>query len=122
MIQISLTAALVIYSAVIVAGALGMWLYMEITTRRAYLILEKQYLWRCVFCSYTYLDAEAVKHSKCPQCQAINSMDDPRARFVRQPGGQREETAAEARQETRHNPSKGKKKGARHRGPRRRSR
>lgn len=123
MIQISLSTALIVYSVVILAGALGIWMYMEITTRRAYLVLEKQYLWRCVFCSYTYLDADAVKHSECPQCHSINSMEDKRARFVQTAAGRAAAKATpEAREETRHNPSKGKKKGARHRGPRRRSR
>ena len=123
MIEISLPAALIIYSVVILAGALGIWIYTELTTRRAYLVLEKQYLWRCVFCSYTYLDTEAVKHSTCPQCHSINSLEDKRARFIPVPKALRESgTAQEPKRETRRNPSRGKRPGARRRGPRRRSR
>lgn len=122
MIQISLSSALVVYSIIILAGALAIWLYTEVTTRRGYLVLEKQYLWRCVFCSYTYLDADAVKHSKCPQCHSINSLEDKAARFI--PPSKRAMAAGETpeRQESRHNQSKGKRKGARHRGPRKRRR
>ena len=123
MIQIALSTALIVYSTIILAGALGIWIYTEITTRRAYLVLEKQYLWRCVFCSYTYLDADAVRHSECPQCHCINSMEDKRARYVKPAGADKEEVLPHGPQhETRHNPSKGKNKGARRRGPRRRSR
>jgi hypothetical protein len=123
MIQISLSMALIVYSIIVLVGAFGIWLYTEVTTRRGYLVLEKQYLWRCVFCSYTYLDADAVKHSECPQCHSINSMDDKQARFVPPAGALEQSGEAEAvQQATRHNPSKGKKKGARRRGPRRRSR
>ena len=121
MIQISLSTALFVYGAIIVVGAVAIWLYTEVTSRRAYLVLEKQYLWRCVFCSYTYLDADAVTHSKCPQCHSINSMDDKQARFVPVAGADALAAAPdEPPQTSRHNPSKGKRKGARSRGPRRR--
>lgn len=120
MIQISLGTALIVYSSIILLGALGIWIYTEITTRRAYLVLEKQYLWRCVFCSYTYLDEEAVKHSECPQCHAINSMTDKKARVVPPSGASLVPESEGPGHASRHNPSKGKRKGARHRGPRRR--
>ncbi len=122
MIQISLSAALIVYSAIVLTGALGIWVYTEITTRRAYLVLEKQYLWRCVYCSYTYLDADAMKHSECPQCRSINSLEDKRARFVPPSPRLARSDQHEVREEGRHNSSKSKKKGARSRGPRKRSR
>ena len=122
MIQLSLSMALIVYSIIVLAGAIGIWMYTEITTRRGYLVLEKQYLWRCVFCSYSYLDADAVKHSECPQCHSINSMDDKRVRYVPPAGALEQRGETEPQHVTRHNPSKGKKKGARRRGPRRRSR
>lgn len=122
MIEISLPAALVVYSAIIVIGAFAIWFYTEVTTRRAYLVLEKQYLWRCIFCSYVYLDQDAVKHSQCPQCHAINSLEDAGARYI--PASKRAlaETVPLEKQETRRNPSRGKRPGARRRGPRRRGR
>jgi phage FluMu protein Com len=122
MIEISLPAALVVYSTIIVVGALAIWVYTEITSRRAYLVLEKQYLWRCVFCSYVYLDQDAIKHSRCPQCHAINSLEDKNARYI--PASRRAlaDQAPLVRQESRRNPSRGKRPGASRRGPRRRGR
>ena len=122
MISISLSAALIIYSIIVFVGAVGIWLYTEITTRRAYLVLEKQYVWRCVFCSYTYLDTKATKHSKCPQCESINSLKDSKARFVPLSGVSLDDDTESDHQDSRRNQSKGKKKGARRRGPRKRSR
>ena len=122
MIEISLPVALIVYSAIIVAGAFLIWLYTEATTRRAYLVLEKQYLWRCVFCSYVYLDQDAVKHSECPQCHSINSLEDKKARYIPVPKSAKMEAAPQPTQESRRNPSRGKRPGARRRGPRRRSR
>ncbi len=121
MIEISLPAALIIYSAIIVAGAFFIWLYTEITTRRAYLVLEKQYLWRCVFCSFVYLDQDAVKHSTCPQCHSINSLKDEKARYIPVSKELKKDAPHEER-EGRRNPSRGKRPGAKRRGPRRRSR
>lgn len=122
MIEISLPTALIVYSGVIVAGAFLIWLYTEITTRRAYLVLEKQYLWRCVFCSYVYLDQDAIRHSTCPQCGSINSLDDKKARYIPAPKSLRAAEEPHAVQESRRNPSRGKRPGARRRGPRRRGR
>jgi hypothetical protein len=122
-IQISLSTALIVYGTIIVAGAVAIWIYTEITSRRAYLVLEKQHLWRCVFCSYSYLDADAVTHSRCPQCHSLNAADDKQARFVPVAGlPEGGDDAPEQDKVTpRHNPSKSKHKGAKRRGPRRRS-
>ena len=121
MIEISLPVALMVYSGIIVAGAFLIWLYTEITTRRAYLVLEKQYLWRCVFCSYVYLDQDAIKHSTCPQCHCINALGDEKARYIPVSKAMKAEAPRETH-ETRRNPSRGKRPGASRRGPRRRSR
>lgn len=122
MIEISLPAALIIYSAIIVAGAFAIWLQTEVVTRKAYLVLEKQYLWRCVFCSYIYLDNDAVRHSTCPQCGCINALEDKQARYIPISRSREAEAIEEERTVTRRNPSRGKRPGARRRGPRRRSR
>lgn len=122
MIEISLPLALILYSTAILAGAFAIWLYTEITTRRAYLVLEKQYLWRCVYCSYVYLDQEAVKHSTCPQCHCINSLADKAARYIPVPKHLKLEEPQGPVQESRRNPSRAKRPGARRRGPRKRGR
>ena len=83
MIQISLTTALVMYSAILGLVVFAIWAYTELTTRRSYHVLEKQDLWRCVFCGYVYLDERAERVSRCPQCGSFNSEDDKRARYVR---------------------------------------
>lgn len=122
MIEISLPAALILYSAIIVAGAFAIWLQTEVVTRKAYLVLEKQYLWRCTFCSYIYLDADAVRHSTCPQCHCINALDDKQARYI--PTAKSLQVVEEVGegQVSRRNPSRGKRPGAKRRGPRKRSR
>ena len=122
MIEISLPAALILYSAIIVAGAFLIWLQTEVVTRKAYLVLEKQYLWRCTFCSYIYLDNDAVRHSTCPQCHSINALDDKRARYI--PAAKSLQVVEEVGegQVSRRNPSRGKRPSAKRRGPRRRSR
>lgn len=120
MIEISLTAALALYSGIIVAGALAIWLYTEAATQRSYRVLEKQHLWRCTFCAYTYLDEAAEAFSQCPRCQSINTLEDPQARFV--PARAQPSIPDELPREVpaRRSPSRQKRPGARRRGPRRR--
>jgi len=83
MIQISLTAALILYSAILGVVVFAIWAYTELTVRRSYHVLEKQDLWRSVFCGYVYLDEGAEAVSRCPQCASFNSEDDKRARYVK---------------------------------------
>ncbi len=122
MIEISLPSALILYSAIIVAGAFFIWLQTEVVTRKAHLVLEKQYLWRCTFCSYIYLDTEAVRHSTCPQCHSINVLEDKQARYIPISKSLKVVDDVGEGQVSRRNPSRGKRPGAKRRGPRKRSR
>jgi phage FluMu protein Com len=122
LIEISLTTALILYSAVIVAGGFFIWLQTEVVTRKAYLVLEKQYLWRCTFCSYIYLDTDALRHSTCPQCHSINVQEDKQARFIPISKSLQALEEVGERPTSRRNPSRGKRPGAKRRGPRKRSR
>ena len=118
MIEISLTTAVVFYSTLLGLFLLGIWVYTEVSVRRSYYVLEKQFLWRCLFCGYIYLDEEAQKISKCPRCESYNSAEDRRARFVR--GSYTDEPLTEPEQLYR-NTSHRKRPHQRRRGPRRRS-
>lgn len=121
MIQISLTAALVLYSAVLGLLILTIWALAEISARRTHRVHEKQFLWRCVFCGYVYLDETAEALSRCPRCRNYSSAEDKNARFIPSrptlasveatPSG----TDADAR-----NTSRRKRPHQRRRGPRRR--
>ena len=122
MIQISLTTALVLYSSVLLILLLLIWIYTEVSVRRSYRVLEKQFLWRCVFCGYIYLDEAAETLSQCPRCHSFSSVDDKHARYVTTHAS----TASQDRDGTdpadapRRNPSHRKRPHQRRRGPRRR--
>lgn len=123
MIQISLTTALALYSAILGIAAFAIWLFTEMREQHVYRTLEKQHLWRCIFCAYVYLDEAAVTVSECPRCGSYNAIDDKHARYIKAPKTLRKERAErETPQEQRRNPSRRKRAGARRRGPRRRSR
>lgn len=118
MIQISLSAALILYSGILGVLIFIIWVYTEVTVRRSYRILEKQFLWRCVFCGYIYLDEEAEAVSQCPRCESYNSTADKLARYVK-PRVKAVEAPVEEETEGR-NTSHRKRPHQRHRGPRRR--
>lgn len=121
MIQISLTQAIVLYTAVIGTCALAIWLYTEMRVQFTYHVLEKQHLWRCTFCAYTYLDEAAERLSRCPRCNSFNAIDDSLTREVPVAPMPAMPHASELGLEMpRRNPSRRKRPGAKKKGPRRR--
>lgn len=121
MIQLSLTQALALYSAVVFGLFAAIWTYTEVTTRQTYRSLAKQFLWRCPFCGYTYLDEAAEHLSQCPRCGSYMSEHDATDRAASSKAKQAVQKAdTESDAETRRNPSRRKRPGQRRRGPRRR--
>lgn len=120
MIQLEITQAIVLYSMTLLVLAVVIWAYTEYATRRTQRTLGKQYLWRCVFCGFSYLDESAEVLSQCPRCQSYNSVEDANARVVkvRLPDKAVEEEADAT--EARRNPSRRKRPHQKRRGPRRR--
>ena len=121
MTQISLTHALALYSVLLGVVIAAIWLYTEFTVHRYRGFLEKQYLWRCVYCGYTYLDEAAERVSQCPRCESFNATEDRHARFVRDklPPQPSRDKAGQA-DAGRRNPSRRKRPHQRRRGPRKR--
>jgi phage FluMu protein Com len=121
MIALELKWALVIYSCVLGFMAVVIWIYTEITVRRPHRYLGKQYLWRCAFCGYTYLDESDDELSQCPRCESFNSATEEHARFV--PGkrqAKKQELELQLETAPKKNPSRRKRPHQRRRGPRKR--
>ena len=118
MIQISLPTALAFYSAILGVILVAIWVFTEVSVRRSYHVIERQFLWRCVFCGYIYLDEEAEKLSLCPRCESYNSVEDRLARYADTPihEEQTEPAPTGPRRDTSHR----KRPHQRHHGPRRR--
>lgn len=127
MIQISLTTALLIYGGIIVVGFAFIYVLSELRASHMYRVLEKQFLWRCAFCGYVYLDEDALTVSQCPRCASFNTGQDAQDRAVSTSKQQAEtvfadDNAAQTDLETApgRNSAKRKRHGQTHRGPRRR--
>jgi hypothetical protein len=114
MIELQLSQALLLYSVLLGALAAGIWLYTELSVRRPQRKLGQQFVWKCAFCSCTYLDEHAERVSQCPRCENFNSAAEsaqspsPRAMEPEPPRGPAQGS------------SHGKRKHRRRRGPRRR--
>ncbi len=123
MIEISLGTAMLLYSSILLTGALVLWLYMEVKEQRRHFEVNNQFIWRCAICTYVYLDDEAEKFSACPRCNSINSVRDLNAKAVL-PRHMEPELAHDKDddEQPRRNASKQKRRGSSRRGPRRRSR
>ena len=119
MVTITLTQALVLYSAVLGALILVLWLYTEVTSRRTHRQLRKQNLWRCTICAYTYVDEGARPVSECPRCHSFNRFEEREGKPKDQ-GTERSAPAVSLDEPQRSNPSRHKRPGQRRRGPRKR--
>ncbi len=75
MIEIELSFALAFYSGILSLSAGALWLYTEFYIRRPQRMLGQQFLWRCIYCAYTYLDESAEHISKCPRCKSLNAAE-----------------------------------------------
>lgn len=124
MIQITLGTALLIYGTVIIVGFAILSILGELRATGVYRTLEKQFMWRCIFCSFVYLDEAAVTLSKCPQCGSFNKSREAQDQRV---STSREQWAPETppgpanpEDMPRRNPSRRKRPGQTRRGPRRR--
>ena len=124
MIQIGLTTAMFIYGTVIVVLAIFLYFVSELRAARVYHTLERQFLWRCAFCNFLYLDESAAHISQCPRCESYNTGVDAqdkavsvaKQRFQQRP----DETHQPDEEMPRRNPSRRKRPQSRRRGPRRR--
>ena len=119
MIQLEIGEALILYSGILMILAGAIWLYTEFSAWRAHRTLGKQYLWRCTFCGFSYLDESAESISKCPRCESLNSAQDKNARVIRVRKETHDNREAEEH-ESRRNASKRKRPHQRRRGPRKR--
>ncbi len=118
MIEISLRTALALYGGFLLAGAFAIWLYTETVTHRAYKTLERQFVRRCAYCAFVYLDEDAEALSKCPRCESLNTTQpQEQAQHAHQ---KKVEKTAGPEDRPRRNPSRQKRPRARTRGPRRR--
>ncbi|MFA6243190.1 MAG: hypothetical protein WC655_19795 [Candidatus Hydrogenedentales bacterium] len=120
MIAIELKWALLLYASILGAMVLFIWAYTEVTVWRPHRYLGQQFLWRCTFCAYTYLDESHDHISQCPRCQSFNSETDDRARLVPVKDDSDQGPLTGDSIESRRNPSRRKRPGQRRRGPRRR--
>ncbi len=120
MIQLQLTHAVVLYAAVVGVLAIAIWIYTELSVTRSRTVLTKQHLWRCTYCGFSYLDDSGVPVTRCPRCENLNGSQEAQDRLVA--AGHEPEASDQANVDTRKNPSRGKQKRGKRRGPRRKSR
>lgn len=121
MIPISLTTAFIVYSVALAAIFLVLYLYTEMRVRRSQQTLAQQFLWRCVYCGFTYLDERASAVSECPRCHSFNDEAEVRPRALHsRSDDQGARLDNELLEEARRNPSRRKRPHQTRRGPRRR--
>ena len=120
MIELELTQALALYSAVLFVLIVAIWIYTEVRIIRPRRYLGKQFLWRCSFCGFAYLDEQDESLSQCPRCGSFNSATDKDARAVPLSKSSTKKPVEEEPAAVQRNTSRRKRHHQKRRGPRKR--
>jgi len=72
MIEISPTAATMLYLGLTISILLGLWIYQQYRFQRKKILPAEQKLLICEFCHFAYLEDQAKNVTRCPQCQSFN--------------------------------------------------
>lgn len=72
MIEVSQTTLFMLYLCMTLGPILGLWLYHHYSRRNQKIDLAEQKLYACEYCQFCYLDRQAARITRCPQCQSYN--------------------------------------------------
>lgn len=72
MIELTPTAAFVLYLAITSAIILTMWTYHHFKSRNQVIVSADQTLFVCEYCHGTYLSDPIKTITRCPKCQCLN--------------------------------------------------
>ena len=72
MIKIDISTAIAAYLVFSVIVVLVIWMTYEHSWKIKKYSSDKQVIWQCVICFYTYVDSTHQTYSTCPQCGSYN--------------------------------------------------
>ncbi len=76
MIELAPHTAVMIYLGLTILAMLSIWLTSHFRLRKKNVVISKQKLVACEYCSQVYLSAIEKRVSKCPVCSSFNESED----------------------------------------------
>lgn len=73
MMSVDLFWALALFTSVVLLFFSSLWVIRGPHKKRVN--LEKQFVWLCSICAYTYITTKEEKISKCPRCSNFNKKE-----------------------------------------------
>ncbi len=70
MINLTLSEAIFLYLGAFIVFFLFIWAIYENRIENKKSIEDKEYIWYCNICGFTYIDTLNVSVSKCPRCHS----------------------------------------------------
>ena len=68
MIELDISTAVAIYLFLTVVGLLLLWLFFDREAKPKHYTSEKESIWQCNICTFSYVDSQHDLISKCPRC------------------------------------------------------
>ncbi|MGA8163682.1 MAG: hypothetical protein WB791_01500 [Waddliaceae bacterium] len=75
LIELSPTAAIMVYLCLTLATLLGIWGFHHWRSRQKKVLFIERKLYVCEYCQFVYLDQIAKSVTQCPQCQSFNKRE-----------------------------------------------
>lgn len=72
MIELTPSAALMLYLLMTLSFVLGLWGYSHYKTRSRKIFTAPKELYICEYCTAVYMDEAHQSVTKCPECQSFN--------------------------------------------------
>ena len=72
MIEVSPSAALLLYLLLTLSVVMGFWLYQNYKSITKKIITAPKSLYVCEYCSAVYLDEAHLAVTQCPECHSFN--------------------------------------------------
>ena len=73
MIELTFTAAFLIYLGLSLALLFVIWLHGHARAREKKILPPEEILFVCEFCHFTYLDNPHISLHRCPRCHSLNT-------------------------------------------------
>lgn len=72
MIPVDITTAIFLYLMFSLCSIFTVWMWFEKSEHVRPGEREKNEIWNCLICTYTYVDSTHDTISKCPRCHSLN--------------------------------------------------
>ncbi len=81
MIELTFTAAFILYLGMTLSVLLGIWVYSHYREKRRPVMMSSETIFICEYCQLAYLENREKLINKCPQCGLYNQKTKTKSKY-----------------------------------------